>query len=325
MAWQLISYIHLLKGLNFCNFNSNLKTCFSQFSVFLSLMTVRFLSNPHPYPEELKSNFKIAILAGLIVAGFLMVFQPFGAYSWQHDLKYLFLAGFGLITFCVLIIFGFLIRKWFPIFFSESNWTVGKEILTQTITIIAIAVCNYGYSLWFSGQLRIGGFRTNDFLFMLWATFLIGVFPSTIITWYSQIKNLKKYSHPYQPVTQSPETINKDNSLQFNILADNGKDVFQITSSDFLFLTSADNYVEVYFLENGTVQKELIRAGISRLESEIEFDFIQRCHRSYMVNLHKVERISGNAQGYRLHLLKDAFSIPVGRSLSEKVLSRIKS
>jgi len=288
-------------------------------------MAGNFLSNPHPYPEELNKNFKMALVAGFVVAAFLMVFQPFGAYNWQHELKYLFLAGFGFITFCVLIVFGFLIRQWFPVFFSESNWTVGKEILIQTITITAIAVCNYGYSLWFSGQLRIGEFRTNDFLFMLWATFLIGIFPSTIITWYSQVKNLKKYSHPIQPETPSFATISTDQSLLFTILADNGKDKFQIFTSDFLYLTSADNYVEIVHFENGEVCKELIRASLSRVESENKLEFVVRCHRSYLVNLHKVSKVSGNAQGYKLHLIDCEFAIPVGRTLSEKVLTMLKN
>jgi DNA-binding LytR/AlgR family response regulator len=46
---------------------------------------------------------------------------------------------------------------------------------------------------------------------------------------------------------------------------------------------------------------------------------IYRCHKSYLVNLAKVNHVSGNAQGYKLHLKDVEDQIPVSRKLNEEI------
>jgi DNA-binding LytR/AlgR family response regulator len=44
-----------------------------------------------------------------------------------------------------------------------------------------------------------------------------------------------------------------------------------------------------------------------------------KCHRSCIVNLDKVVKVSGNAQGFKLHLKETDFVVPVARKYSEVV------
>ncbi len=48
-----------------------------------------------------------------------------------------------------------------------------------------------------------------------------------------------------------------------------------------------------------------------------------RCHKSYIVNLNKVNRISGNAKGYKLQIDELDFLIPVSRSLGIDDLNQL--
>jgi DNA-binding LytR/AlgR family response regulator len=48
-----------------------------------------------------------------------------------------------------------------------------------------------------------------------------------------------------------------------------------------------------------------------------------RCHRAYIVNLAAVEHVSGNAQGYKLHLKDVAELIPVSRNLNSVLSSKL--
>jgi hypothetical protein len=288
-------------------------------------MPIGFLSQAHPYPEERHKVFQMAIVSGLVVAAFLMVFQPFGTYEWQHPLKYAFLAGYGLITTLTLLGIGIITRRAFPTYFSENNWTVRREMLLQGLTISAIALFNYLYSMWFTGKWQTGRFHISDFLFMLWATVLIGFFPSALLTSLAQIQNRKKYSTPPQPAPPSPESQQFDENHEIVLESDNGKDQIRLRITDFLFAVAADNYVEVHYRKDQVAQKQLLRASLSRIESKTGQTFLVRCHRSYLVNLHQVVHISGNAQGYRLHLKEVAPTIPVSRSLSEEVLRKLRT
>lgn len=63
----------------------------------------------------------------------------------------------------------------------------------------------------------------------------------------------------------------------------------------------------------------MLRSSLSRLENQLEGQNIVRCHRSFIVNLDKVEKVTGNAQGYKLHLETPELVVPVARKYSEIV------
>lgn len=281
-----------------------------------------FLSRPHPFPEEARHAARMGLKSGLIVAFFLIVFQPFGTYEWQHPLKYLFLAGYGLITFLCIFGVGTFVRKVIAPLIPEERWTVGKEILLQSFGIGLIAVFNYLYSLWFNNRLGWDFFHWKSLAFMVWATFLIGLIPASMLTALAQIRNQKRYEHPPQPEPVSDSMQEEDAHLQLRFRADNGKEEVELLASEFLFVSASDNYVEVFFQKEKGVEKLILRGSLKRMEEENPAVFLVRCHRSYLVNLHKVERISGNAQGYKLHL--PGGPVPVARSLSASVLEHLK-
>ena len=71
-------------------------------------------------------------------------------------------------------------------------------------------------------------------------------------------------------------------------------------------------------------EKPLLRSSLSRLEKQIDQPHIVRCHRSYVVNINRVERVTGNAQGYKLHLFAGQFLIPVARQYNESLVAGLK-
>ena len=72
--------------------------------------------------------------------------------------------------------------------------------------------------------------------------------------------------------------------------------------------------------------KLLLRSSLSRLEAQIiDRSNIVRCHRSYVVNLDRVERVTGNAQGYKLHLFGGQFQVPVARRYNDSLIGQLKS
>jgi hypothetical protein len=288
-------------------------------------MKARFLQRPFPLPESGRRRLVFIILASLFVALFLIVFQPFGTYEWQHPNKQLLLSGFGLVTFLILLFDGFVIRRIFPAYYKEESWTTGKEIINELLIIMTISIGNYVYSLWINDRLAPGNFHLPHFLFIVWTTFLIGLFPSVAITLYNQNRLYNKFKNPPQPSPVTESSLKNDTVLSLDFKADNGKDGIALLASSFLYAEAADNYVDVFFLnDRGVTEKQLLRASLSRLEKENPHSFLVRCHRSYWVNLHQVAKVSGNAQGYRLHIKSTELSIPVGRSASETVMEKLK-
>jgi DNA-binding LytR/AlgR family response regulator len=72
------------------------------------------------------------------------------------------------------------------------------------------------------------------------------------------------------------------------------------------------------------LSKKLLRNSLKAVtESLVEHPQLFRCHKSYLVNLLNVVHVSGNAQGYKLHLLNTDFRVPVSRQHNEEIKKRL--
>ncbi len=275
----------------------------------------KILSQPYPYPQQtLLRPIVQSVLEGFFIAGFLIVFQPFGIVEWQHSHKIVLLSGFGIITITVALIIRIILPTIFKKYFVEKDWTIGRETLVMILYLGLITICNLLYSdiifdLFFTWQ-RLGWMSFN--------VLLLGFFPISFGIMANYIYKLKKYSQPVVIAPPSAQSMAETNHI-IRLIAENDKYSLEINAEDLFFIESSDNYSTIYFLRNNTLQKKLLRSSLSRLEMQITYPKIVRCHRSYIVNMDRVARVSGNAQGYKFHLHPTDLTVPVARKYSKLV------
>ncbi len=280
----------------------------------------RFLNQPYPRDKQnLRRWLLTSAGAGLFVALFLIVFQPFGSAEWNDPRKPFVLAGYGLITFACLGLVGSVFPYFFSDFFDEKNWTVGREIFWNVVIIIFIAFGNLTYSTWTLGE----GFG-NVFVW-LGITAAVGVIPSTVITLLNYTRLLRRYATSDLHIREDVAVATPSSfSQEITFTAENEKDALTLEMNDLLFIESADNYSELVFLQNERVEKTLLRGSLSRFEEQAYHPDVVRCHRSFIVNLQQVESISGNAQGYKLQLKNYPTPVPVARRYGDLVAEYFK-
>ena len=128
------------------------------------------------------------------------------------------------------------------------------------------------------------------------------------------------------------EKINKlkqSNSLltQDIILKGEGKnEELKFTDHSILFIKSESNYCEIHINEGNNYRKELLRGSLNSIEGSLkELSFFVRVHRSYIVNFNKIDKVSGTAQGYKIHFENMEHSIPVSRKQSAHFKSLVSS
>ncbi len=288
---------------------------------FLYLMTSLLLQ---PYPHNaLFSRYWLLVSAGagLFIALFLIIFQPFGASYWQHPHKNLILAGYGLVTFLCLSGISLTMPLLFKRWYSEANWTVGKEILGVLLILVIISVGNWLYSQWFF----VSSFRLKELFGWIGITVAIGIIPTTIITLLDYTRLQRKYATDKLAIKTDTEEQPTPTSLEtITLIAENLKDTFSLMPDELLFIESASNYSEVVFLKENNLQKMLIRSSLSRLEEQIQNGDIVRCHRSFIINLKQVAKITGNAQGYKLQLKNVGYPLPVARRYTDLIATYFK-
>jgi hypothetical protein len=317
-------------------------------------MFLSFLNKPFPRLELDKRSVRNNFLVGCFVALFLIVFEPFGISQWHDNKKIIKLAGFGLISFIiptlVSIIIAHIVHKK-PI---EDNWTIAKEITTILIILVCIAFGN----LFYGRMLYIMPVTPKGFLFAFASVLLIGIFPVSLHVFRKHNKFLKinlanalavnDYIHTSEhkneikqsshvpledPIPNMPDNligpekvtdteIKQADSITF--IAENEKDKVALLAQQLLYIEAADNYSNIVFIENEKIKKQLIRSSLKRIESQVKFDFIVRCHRTFIVNLKNVKNVEGNAAGYRLSFDLENCFVPVSRNYGTTILDKLK-
>ena len=286
------------------------------------------LNQPYPTEASTARNLVKAVGFGAFVGLFLLVFQPFGLDDWQTSAKALKILGFGGVTLVVMLANVLLLPVLWPNYFSDKGWTVGKEISRIMAVVIIIAIGNRLYLGWLLNE----PISVSGWLWAIGVTVSIGIFPAVGSVVLDYIIQLKRYSqgagalpvhspipHPSETGVANQPDPSPDSTV--TLVADNEKDTLTLLSRDLLFIESSDNYCTIVYLKNGQVAKPLLRSSLSRLEKQIGLKHIVRCHRSFVVNLDRVERVTGNAQGYKLHLANGQFQVPVSRQNSESIIA----
>ncbi len=287
---------------------------------------------PYPLEGRLASTLRSAFWAGLFVTLFLFFFKPFGTQIGPGaELKYLIVCSYyGLVTIGItLIVNGFCLL--FPGIFKEEKWTVWKEILFNLFFIGCVGLGNLLLAnlLW---EVPLNG-RT----FWIWQgyTFAVGIFPTFVGAFLTQMKLSKKYAAEaalMQPSAFATATApsfaeaSASKPATINFVGENQNDTLTLDASQIAYIVAQDNYVQVFFFENEALKNKMLRATLRKKEDLLAaWPQFFRCHRTYMVNFDKVEKVSGNAQGYRLHLKGVEETIPVSRNLNEVVRERLRS
>ncbi len=282
---------------------------------------IKWLRQPYPLYEKDRWNWRIAFFSGLFVTFFLFFLRPFGAQI-EEDETWIWLricAEYGLITVVVTLLWGY-VERLFPRVFVEAGWKVWKEIAATLLFVSAIATANMLYSSWRYDR----ALSWRGFMFWQFATWSVGIFPTVLGVFLKQMKLMQRYSAEAADLSRHLDHHEHPERTPLVLSGENQGESLSILPDDLLYIAAADNYVQVFFLEDGQVKNRMLRGALRRFEDALagQASFF-RCHRTFLVNLDQVIRITGNAQGYKLHLHGVKAAVPVSRSLNDAIRVRI--
>lgn len=267
-------------------------------------MNFNFLNNDFTLLDKKSDRF---ILIGVIFVFstiFLNVFEPFNIGRWYSDsgiIKFLRLASYGFIGALVFLFTQFPLRK----LFKKQHFDVKSYVLWLFIEITLISLV---YIFLYGNP--IGNFF-NDFIYSIKYTLLGICLPyifTILVIHYKSSRNeilalRNKISQPAEKKLMS-------------FRDENGKIKFSVLTSDLLILESTDNYVSVFYILNGKVQRKLLRNTLKNLEALLKENSIVRCHRSFMVNLQNIEFVQKEGKKLVLKIKLLDKTIPVSQKYS---------
>ena len=277
-----------------------------------------WLFQPFPLERSFKKKIKSAVMGGVVVFLALYLLRPFGASAYDNESFAFLCFQYALVTsFTALLHSG--IGALFEKNLKETDWVVWKNILSTLALILMIGIANWIFTHFAFGQ----SLNIETFWSWIYVTFVVGLIP-TLVGYFLYLKNLlKKYTSGANALNQEiQEHEIEDQSTSIFLKGENQNEELHLKSTELKYIESANNYVEVNFKN----EKKLLRSTLKKMEIQLkEYPQFYRCHKKFIVNLNQVESISGNAQGYKLHLKGSDVLIPVSRSLNDEISKKFAS
>ncbi len=313
------------------------------------------LRQPFPSQKNSRHTLRMCFIASICVLAVFYFFKPFGLDQLTDAMAAATGLQFALVTLVLSVFCTTIIPLLFPSLFNEKHWTVLHEMLFLICMVLLIALGNVWLTSYLFGKPLSLTLLFNTIKY----TLVIGAAPVFLSVLVKQQQLLARYSREARQIeaqltmpTQQPANLTADNipaaALESRVQAEvinpaisknetvtspplqlkgaNHAEILQLDATDFLFAAAADNYTSIHYLQNGQAKQVLFRLTIKGLsEQTAGVAGIFRCHKSFLVNLQQVVHISGNAQGYKLHLLQNELTVPVSRTLNNQIKQKLEA
>ena len=266
-----------------------------------------------PYLNEKQNIIRLILFTSLFALVFINAYSPFGADRWYNLTRFE--------------------------FFTYSSLTILLGVLVVVISrILMYHVCKrhtiniWQYLLWifveiFSMALAYGLFEK---LFLKDArmftelvknssrnTALVLLLPYSVLWLYFSWRDKKEQ---IERLADYPSSLENSRDM-IPFYDDKGILRFSIKKENLLYLESAENYVNICYLNKGKVSKYLLRDTLKKIEENFSGTEIVRCHRSYMVNFEKVKVIRKDKDGLKLEFDNPSVTdIPVSKTYVNTVM-----
>jgi len=222
------------------------------------------------------------------------------------------IVGFSIITFFTLSIYLLVIPSMLQKRFSSTIWKVKKEIIWNSLILFTILVCFFFYTRWM-GIMQF----SFDMVIKLMLTATLPISGLIIINYNRMLRSNLKIADDLNRKLKDHKLI-QEKIVHFT--SDYQKDSLALKVNSIRVIRSANNYIEVFWRDDNTINKRMVRCSMSNAEDAVnEYRFIFKCHRSYMVNINFIDRFEGTSQGYKLFIENISFPIPVSRNSSARL------
>lgn len=240
----------------------------------------------------------------------------------EYNDRLLYVTGFWMITFLlggvVFIILPFALPGWL----KSDHWDSGPLIVLYPIFLVitSTAFCFYIHYLG----------KSPLTLYIAFKVILVCLLPLLVLVILYKYNSMKQAMSVLQDqihyyISQSGAAENEGDQI-LDINSDSKTDNLKLRFRDIILIKSADNYFEVFYTENGLVERKLIRGTLKNIESQLanRSEFL-KCHRTCIANLNFMESMVRSYSGYGIKLQGLEETVPVSRQHLMKVKNALSS
>jgi len=269
------------------------------------------------YMTSNKNNIKLILFTAVFSLCFINIYRPFDSTEWYD------VSGFAYFIYSFLLVLtGILViaasRFTMSRFVKRNRLHNVEYFLWVLVEVLILSVIYTIYTIAARPELTWWNFSDVIIVFeqINLKTILVIILPY-IVSWLYFANEDKRKT--IRSILEKEKTTLPDAVIPFCDENDEWK--FSAQTGNVVLLESADNYVEITYLNKGVPTKFLLRNSLKRLSSTILRNSpIKRCHRSRMVNFAHVEALRKQSNGIYLELdIPNTKMISVSKSYQDEV------
>jgi len=282
------------------------------------MVPIRFLRQVYPYNYAGGRYLRVGAAITVCTFLFLVGLEPVGVNENARfglltvSGAYALVAGIGF-----MLYFGMLSQwpRWDSI---TDRWTVGRELLLFSGLFLLVGCVNHALRpLLYEA---VSNYDLAALIRSIFDTFKVGLLVLGVVT----TINLGHLIRSNEAQAEVVRLLLKKTLPEANAAYAIGASVIaigtqseqvEVLPDDVVFLMASGNYVEIHTEKDGAGQRHLVRAAMKAVEEQLPLGInLIRVHRAFIVNTGRIAAVSGNAQGYQLHVNGTKREIPVSRS-----------
>ncbi len=269
-----------------------------------------FLNKSYPFNTDLGYSLKMVLGMAIGVFLFILFFQPLELQNDNFESYVLTIAGFAGITILLIGMVKIILPWTFRRFFRFELWDLKREVFLQTLIWILNSVA-FSFYLAYVGHVSMTMYLAFKIVLICLAMPVMMMLIYEIHILRGQLTILHQKNHEIKEHLSTEETRK---ATPIEIYSDNRLEKLVLEPENLILVRSAENYVEIVFLENGAVHKKLLRTTMISIEDQLRScpDLV-RCHRTCIINIGSVEKLQRTAQGTKLRVVDYDEEIPVSR------------
>ncbi|MEM6344591.1 MAG: LytTR family DNA-binding domain-containing protein [Bacteroidota bacterium] len=166
--------------------------------------------------------------------------------------------GYSLLAFLSYLLLAWL-QKW--LYEKRGDWNIVLEVFAYGLFYSVFALSSFAY---YRSPIIQGFYSFEEYLIKIVLNVILVLTPLLFIA--------RRYVQGLLP--PAAEAI--------ILTGENKRDRLMLKSSELVCISNAQNYVEIYYLEQAQLKKKLIRTSLKQLQAE--HDFLLQIHRSHLIN-----------------------------------------
>lgn len=207
---------------------------------------------------SIKYNLIVGLLLSLWIFIFAFIIKPFDDGTLNFRSWILISIGFSVLAF---LCYGILAVIQKSIYERIAKWNIGLETGSILFFHLIYLIIIYAY---YKSPILKGGYNFAIFFSVIFIKVVLILTPVIILA--------RRYLMKLIPIKEDILTIKGENKL----------DVLKISQSDLVCISNAQNYVEIFYIENGKLTSKLIRNSLKKVKEDL--GFLMQIHRSHLIN-----------------------------------------